>query len=58
MMGIVTGVGGSSGGSFNANVAAGDSTADGIKKALAGGSLVLVKRGSEVPSDAVEVVLK
>ena len=60
-MGILDGIGGS----HNINTwPAGDSTADGIKKALAGEltggqkSLVIVKRGSEVPSDAVEVVLK
>ena len=66
MMGITVGASQPSNGSINVNinVAAGDGTADGIKKALAGGdsngakALVLVKRGSTVPSDAVEVVLK
>lgn len=66
MMGIANGVAGQSGGSINVNlnISSGDGTADGIKKALAGGdssggkALVLVKRGSTVPSDAVEIVLK
>lgn len=61
--GIVDGAGG--GGSSSINIyPAGENTADGIKKALAGEltsgakCLVLVKRGSPVPADAVEVVLK
>jgi len=60
-MGIQVGIGVSS---TNINIGTGDSSAAGIEKALGGGesggskSLVLVKRGSEVPSDAVEVVLK
>lgn len=61
--GIVDGAG--SGGSSSINIyPAGDGTADGIKKALAGEltsgakCVVLVKRGSPVPADAVEVVLK
>ena len=60
LQGIQTGTGGS----HNVSIAAGDGTADGIKKALAGQvtsggkCLVLVKRSSPVPPDAVEVVLK
>ena len=63
-MAVLQGLQTGTGGSHNVSIAAGDGTADGIKKALAGQvtsggkCLVLVKRGSPVPSDAVEVVLK
>jgi len=58
IMAVASGIGAGTGGS-TVSIAGGDSTTEGIKKALSGAkTLVLVKRGSQVPADAVEVVLK